>query len=1081
MRTYTIALASFCLLVASSISYGAREVDLKGEWRFKMDREDVGIKERWFEQTLPSKLTLPGSLQNQGFGDLPSKQSDWTGGIGIRLLEDPRFQRYLQREEFQCPFWLTPERHYVGTAWYQRDVDIPGSWSNQRVVLRLERPHWETTLWVGGQEVGKRDGLGVPHRYDLTKFLRPGKNRITIRVDNRVIVPVGNDAHSVSDQTQGNWNGIVGALRLTATNKIWIDDVQVYPDVSKRQVRMQVHLGNQTGVAGQGVLTVRTETNGTGGSHLVSPKSRPVSWAVDGTAVEFVYPLGEDAVLWDEFSPNVYRLTLELREVEGSDKTLAEFETHFGLREFGIEGTQFTLNGRRVFLRGTLDCCVFPETGYPATDVASWKRILRICQSHGLNHIRFHSWCPPKAAFVAADELGMLFEVECSAWAHFGDGTAVDKWIHEESARMLKEYGNHPSFVLMAASNEPHGKNRAAVLEPLVRSWAAKDPRRFYTCGAGWPHLPANQFHINQEARLQRFVPLRLDHKPQSAADYRRIIEENDIPILTHEIGQWCVYPNLTERLKYTGFLKAKNLDVFRDLLDRAGMADQASDFLLASGKFQAMLYKQEIEAALRTPGQAGIQLLSLQDFPGQGTAPVGVLDALWEPKGYISSDEFRRFCNHTVILARLPRFVWTSEEAFEASVDVANYGSGDIQQAKLNWRLATLDGKIYAQGTFATRTLPTGDVSQVGEVTCPLGEIQAPCQLLFSCDIADTEIANEWPIWVYPHRVDTTPPEGVVVTTDLENAIQATHDGQSVLFLPRSYTVRGNTFGTFRPVFWNRITFPSQQEHTLGVLAQAGHPAFGDFPTSFHSDWNWWELFEGAKPMVLDDIPGELRPIVQPIDDWNDCRRLALLFEARMGSGHLMVTTMDLESNLDDRPVARQLRRSLFTYMSGEQFSPIFELTPDELRTLFKEPTVVQRLGATVTANCQEPLHEANQTLDGNPKTIWSSTRMPSPTAMPHHLVLDLKQRANLKGLTYLPRQDSSSGRIADFAVFVSDDGKNWASAIAKGRWPDDELLKTVQFDQAREARYVKLVAQSAVNGQQLATAAEIGVLLEP
>ncbi len=1080
MMRLCICVYALLLLLPMEAKSGSSELELQGEWRFRMDRQDAGVEQKWFTEVLSDGITLPGSLQNQGFGDRPTKGSDWTGGIGIRLLEDPRFQRYLGDEDFKCPFWLTPTRHYVGTAWYQRDVKIPESWSDRRIVLLLERPHWETTLWVGDQEIGKRDGLGVPHRYDLTDVLRTGSNRLTIRVDNRVVVPVGNDAHSVSDQTQGNWNGIVGDLRLFATDRVWIEDVQVYPDLEQKSARLKVKLGNHTGKPGKGVLTVRAETTNAEAAHEAEAKSWQVAWEDEGAELEFEYPLGEEAQLWDEYSPVVYKLNAELRRDAEQDKA-AEFSTSFGLREFSIAGTQFTLNGRNVFLRGTLECAVFPETGYPATDLASWKKILRVCKAHGLNHIRFHSWCPPKAAFIAADELGFFFEVECSAWANFGYGTAVDTWIHEESARMLKEYGNHPSFVLMAASNEPHGTNRAAVLEPLVRSWAAEDPRHYYTCGAGWPHLPANQFHINQEARLQRFVPLRLDHKPQSAADYRQIIEENDIPIITHEIGQWCVYPNLAERLKYTGFFKAKNLDVFRDLLDRAGMVDQAADFLLASGKFQALLYKQEIEAALRTPGQAGIQLLSLQDFPGQGTAPVGVLDALWDSKGYISPEEFRSFCNHTVILARMPRFVWTNDETFEASVDVANYGPEDLSGAQVSWRLATPEGQVCAEGLLDSQEMPTGSVTKVGEIAVDLSKLQAPTRLVFSTALVNSDITNEWSVWVYPDTVEADPPADMVVSSDLEETMEALERGERVLFLPPHYTIRGQTFGTFRPVFWNRITFPSQQEHTLGVLCQADHPAFAEFPTSFHTDWNWWELFERSKPMVLDEVPAPYRPIVQPIDDWNDCRRLALLTEARIGSGRLMICAMDIESDLDERPVARQLRRSLLSYMVSDDFAPADEWTPDHVRSLFREPSAIQRLGATVAANCHEPLHEANQTLDGNPKTIWSSTRMPSPAPMPHHLVVDLKQTVTLGGMTYLPRQNSSSGRIADYEVLASDDGENWSRPIASGRWPDDAVLKKVRFEEPQQCRFIKLVALSATNGQALATAAEIGVLLEP
>ncbi len=1054
------------------------DINLAGTWRFQLDPADEGVTGRWFGRTLPERLRLPGSLQLQGFGNLPTRHSDWTSGIGASLLDDPRFQRYIQAERFMCPFWLTPTRHYVGAAWYQRDVEIPPDWAQRRIVLHLERPHWQTMLWIDDRKVGVRDGLGVPHAYDLTEHLAPGSHRLTLRVDNRMIVPVGADAHSISDQTQGNWNGIVGELKLVSTPRVWIDDVQVFPDTARREVRLQVALGNHTGAAGSATLTARAKTVSAVSEHAAAAKSWPVEWSANGNKLEFVYPLGEGALLWDEFQPNVYELSLELAD---GATALDTARTAFGLRELGIAGTQFTINGRRIFLRGTLECCVFPLTGYPATDVASWKRIMRVCRAHGLNHLRFHSWCPPEAAFIAADEVGMYLQAECSAWAVFGEGTEVDTWVEREAERMLTAYGNHPSFMLMAASNEPHGTNRGTVLEPLVRAWTARDPRRFYTCGAGWPHLPANQFHINQEARLQRFGPLKLSARPQTAADYRTLIADNEIPVVTHEIGQWCVYPNIAERLKYTGFLEARNLEIFRDLLDRAGMLDQAADFLLASGKFQTLLYKQEIEAALRTPGQAGIQLLALQDFPGQGTAPVGVLDALWDPKGYVSAAEYRQFCNHTVPLARLPRFVWTGDETLEIGVDVACYGPADLPEAVVEWRLTDPAGRPYAQGALPATDVRTGTVNPIGNVRIPLVDLPAPSQAVFSLVIAGTPVHNAWPVWVYPSEVVDPEPTDVTVTADLEDALAALANGGRVLLVPPPYTVRGNTLGTFRPIFWNRITFPSQTEHTLGVLCQADHPALADFPTSFHSDWQWWELFEHSKPMVLDGLPGALRPIVQPIDDWNDCRRLGLLFEARVGAGRLLVCSMDVQRNLARRPVARQLRHSLLSYLAGDRVAPAVELAPDQVRRLFKKPSAVQRLGATVSADSHEPLHEPQQALDDNPQTIWHTAWLPSPAPMPHHLVLDLQQPVKVYGLTYLPRQDQGNGRIAEFEIVVSADGENWSQPVAAGTWPDGSQRQTVRFDEPRSARYVKLIARSEVYGQPYASAAEIGVLLEP
>ena len=307
----------------------------------------------------------------------------------------------------------------------------------------------------------------------------------------------------------------------------------------------------------------------------------------------------------------------------------------------------------RSFLRGTLECCIFPLTGYPPTDVDSWKRIIRVCKSHGLNHIRFHSWCPPEAAFVAADELGFYYQVECSAWpnasTNLGNGLPIDEWLYREGERVLDSYSNHPSFLLLAMGNEPGGPERGGkYLGPWVEHFKAKTDRQLVTSGSGWPSIAENEFHVTPGPRIQQWGQGLLSRinaqPPATVADYREFVDGYDVPVISHEIGQWCVYPNFEEMEKYTGALKPRNFEIFRDLLAKADMADQARDFLMASGKLQALCYKEEIESALRTPGFGGFQLLDLHDFPGQGTALVGVLDPFWDSKPYLSPAEFQPF-----------------------------------------------------------------------------------------------------------------------------------------------------------------------------------------------------------------------------------------------------------------------------------------------------------------------------------------------------------------------------------------------------------------------------------------------------
>jgi len=920
----------FCILFLSCVSF-ARELDLSGQWSLELDPNNAGISRQWFEIPL---IELPGSLQEQGYGEKPSAKTRWTTRIGTQLLSDPRFTEYIQSEDFKCPFWLTPERYYVGPAWYRRLINIPADWADKRIVLFLERPHWQTTVWIDYKQAGIRETLGSAHEYDLTNFCTPGQNhRLTIRVDNSVVVPVGMDAHSISDQTQSNWNGIAGRIKLYTTPKVWFNNVQVYPDIKNRRIKVFVELGNTTGKAGSGKITLKTVSDNSRRKHSTQSQTIPVSWTAQEGDIIFDHPMGKNFLLWDEYSPALYKLELKLT----GENIDAEQVVTFGMRELGIRDKQFTINGRKIFLRGTLECCIFPLHGYPPTDIAEWRRIIGIAKSHGLNHFRFHSWCPPEAAFTAADREGFYLQVEGSCWASFGDGTALDKWIYKEIDGMMRAYGNHPSFCFFSPSNEPGGRNREQFLGKLLENLKTEDDRRFYIAGAGWPQIKENQYSIEHAVRLQRWEALRFDQSPQTFDDYREHIEARPVPVIGHEIGQWCAYPDISEESQYTGVLKAKNMAIFRDKLKKAGMENLARDFLMASGKFQSLLYKQEIEAALRTPGFAGFQLLDLHDFPGQGTAPVGVLNALWQSKGYISSEQYRRFCNDIVPLARMKKRIFTSDESFHAVVDVANYSDRNLDDVTINWTLRKSDGQTIADGE-----LPAGDVTnegltRAGEITVPLNTVGSPARLNLEIKLRGTDHANDWDIWVYPAKLPPKEPENVFVTQSLKQALEKLRQENSVLLIPEKSQISGNTVGTFQPIFWNLITFPRKKVHTLGILCDPEHPVFEQFPTDFHSNWQWQDLLDKCKPVIMTDLPDRLMPLIQPIDDWNNARKLGLLFEAQVEKGKLVLCAIDIQNDLEIRPVARQLRYSIISYMSSGKFEPHTGLSADELLGLLE------------------------------------------------------------------------------------------------------------------------------------------------
>ena len=754
----------------------------------------------------------------------------------------------------------------------------------------------------------------MPHTFRLPAGLEAGEHSLVVVVDNTVKVAVGNDAHSVSDQTQSNWNGIIGRIELQATPKVFLSDVQVHTDTKAMKATVKLEMTNLSSLDCELSLTADVGLLPAKSYYGEVVQDIGVLATNSTTTRSISYDLPLDAPLWDEFEANLHTLDLRLSAQCGTRTLTHQEQTVFGVRKISIDGSQFAVNERRVFLRGTLESGIFPLTGYPPTDVDSWKKVYAKGQEFGLNHFRFHSWCPPKAAFVAADELGVYLQVEASVWPRVGRGKPVDSWLHRETARMFKEYGNHPSFVLMVVGNEIWDRDeiRDAFLTNLTKNWASDDSRRLYASGSGWPQLPNDQFRVHARPRL--YDHKTLTWRPETMTHYSWLVK-NQRPLIGHEIGQWVAYPDFREINHYTGVLKAKNYEVFRDLAQKAGLGHLSHDFLMASGKFQALLYKQEIETSLRTRGFAGFQLLALHDFPGQGSTPVGVLNALWQEKGYMTAEEFKRFNNETVPLARMKKRTFFNDEIFEFDLDVAHFGKEDLEGTTWKWSVVGNDGVVHQAGEIQVTRLATGGVVRVAKgISVTLDAIDQAQKMVLKAGLVGTRFENSWDIWVYPRASLITSPK-VRISRDLEQVNKWLEQGETVLYLPKAKDIKADTKAGFRPIFWNRVTFSSQTEHTLGVLVDVNHGALANFPTDYHSNWQWWELCHTAKPMLVTSDMGT--NIVRVMDDWLTSRSLSLLYEAPVPRGRLVVSSIDLLGDLENRPVARQLRVSLLEYLA--------------------------------------------------------------------------------------------------------------------------------------------------------------------
>lgn len=918
------------------------KINLDGEWGYRLDSLGIGEKNQWFSHRFEEHLELPGSLTTNNIGNEISVSTPWTGSIvDSSYFHDPSYLKYRQPNNIKIPFWLQPIKYYKGAAWYQNEIDIPSDWEGKTLELNIERVHWESTVWLNDQKLGTENSLGTAHQYKLPKVLKAGKHVLTIRIDNSIKdLNVGINSHSISDHTQSNWNGMVGDISITATSPVHIEQMALFPEVDKSSVFARLNIINGTDAELQLKAIFKASIQGEGLPEVATS----LSLKPGENTFELDYPMGDNIKLWDEFNPNLYQMEVELKG-EGVKFTTEET---FGMREIDTKGTQVTINDKPIFLRGTLESAIFPKTGYPATDVKEWKRILNIAKSFGLNHIRFHSWCPPKAAFIAADELGVYLQVESSSWANqgatIGDGEPLDDYIKRESERMVAEYGNHPSFCFMTYGNEPSGKNHVAYLTDYVNTWKAKDSRRLYTTAAGWPIVEDNDFHNSPDPRIQGWgegiSSIINSQPPTTNYDWSSIISDWKVPTISHEIGQWCVYPNFDEIKKYTGVLKAKNFEIFQERLHENGLAEYENKFLMASGKLQTLCYKADIEAALRTPDFGGFQLLDLHDFPGQGTALVGVLDPFWEEKGYVTAEQYSRFCGPTVPLARLDKRIFLNNENFHATIEIAHFGEKPLKSVTPQWSLVDHDGDIFAQGELSTTDIPIGNAFSLGQIDQELSTLQSPVQL--NLVVGVDEFENSWPIWVYPSKNKVIANDNVRVSNKLGAAEQKfLNQGGSLLLSPTKGSITDDAGGDivvgFSSIFWNTLWTGGQAPHTLGILCDPDHPAFKEFPTQYHSNWQWWDAMSHSNAIRMSALDNSIEPVLRTIDDWFTSESLGLLIECKVGQGKLLISGIDLLSNQNERPAASQLLYSIKSYMNSEDFNPQSELEISQVRSIFK------------------------------------------------------------------------------------------------------------------------------------------------
>lgn len=924
-----------------------QRINLAGDWTITADKPSDGKQ----AENMSGTVFLPGTTDTNRKGMANEKKDETTH--------------------------LSRMYSYTGKAAYSRDIEIPDRWKGKNIFLHLERTK-PTNIFIDGKEAGHSDDISTEQVFNITEYLKPGKHNIRIVVDNShdaVPQQLISSSHAYTEDTQTNWNGIIGNMYIEAINPLYVSNIDIIPSAADKELQITTTItGN---IKKNATLRLILIPWGEDYGFIIAEKELRKA-KESQQRIKVIYR-NDTLKLWNEFNPNLYRVVAEISGHDAAEKAT-------GLCDFTAKDKHFTVNGRTTFLRGKHDACVFPYTGHVPMNIEAWRRYFTICKGYGINHVRFHSWCPPEACFIAADIEGIYLQPELPFWGDFNKSdTRLMTFLHKEGINIIRKYGHHPSFVMFALGNELWGD--IPTMQRFVNDFRKADCRKLYTLGSnfylgykGWQDgmdflvtcrdggEAWGKYNTHTRGSFS-FADAKdggiLNHfYPNSSVTLDEGCSVSPGPVVSHETGQFQTFPDFNEINKYTGVLRPYNMEVFRSRLEKAGMADQATDFHRASGAWSTLLYKADIELDLRTRSMAGFQLLDLQDYPGQGSAYVGILDAFMEPKGLITPEEWRGFCSPVVPLFITDRFCYTYGEPISGRIQLANYGSGEDDMkcvdGKIEWTLKTGDGQTIKSGIM---TIPDNnggliDIDSI-EIDIPQSDKARRLDLTLNacCNTLSTKrYTNKYTLWIYPAANSTQNlHKDIIIARNISDEIgKKLQNGASVLLMPDTAQMRQQTVGAlFQTDYWNYRMFKTICENgkkevspgTLGLLTNPKHPIFRDFPTEEHTNWQWFPIIKSSRPFILDNTPSTYRPIVQVIDNVERNHKLGLIFEFAVGKGRILVCMSDLTS-VQQYPEARCLYTSILKYMKSDDFRPQTAIALETLKKLLTTEAAERRIG---------------------------------------------------------------------------------------------------------------------------------------
>lgn len=747
------------------------------------------------------------------------------------------------------------------------------------------------------------------------------------------------------------------------------------------------------------------------------------------------------------------------------------------MRTVEVRDGRFLIDGRPVYFRATHFGGEYPLTGYPVTDVGWWREKMQVMKEFGLNGIRFHSMCPPEAAFAAADAEDMYLLVECGMWNRFDEGikgVQMREILREESRRIISAFGHHPSFVFFSSGNEPSGqwyrplREWVSEIREYDKSLGYKD-RRIYTAQSGWFYdtEPAKitgtdflYFHRSAYGPLPGGV-IR-NHLGWKGKDYSPSLSECSLPVVSHELGQWCSYPDFTVIDKFTGYLQPGNYRIFRESARAAGLLELNSLMTRCSGENQMRLYKEDVEATLRTPQIQGFELLDLHDYLGQGTALVGLLDAFWEKKNYVHPDEFRQFCQETVLLARCSSYVWMNTEKAVIPLEVCHYGKEEILNAHIRWMLC--DGEeSFCEGILECPRISVGENTVLGNIELSFEHLNESKSCMLKVHLSDEKqsisVDNKWPMHVFVKQNEYIP-ENVLYTREWQKAKEALKEGARVVYAPGMTDLSYECPSlSIKNVFWNSQLGPTWCR-CLGLIARERHPIFRSFPTACSGGWQWEDILQHARGFNLKGLENA-EVLVRVIDDWNRNLPLGLIWEAKVGKGKLLVVSADLEGDFCERPAAYTLKNSILMYADSDEFCPEKKICPEEVEKMLFTDLRMQELAARVWFDEDTRIRDGEAVLQPNPNSFVRIEK----ERFPVNLTVQLKKKIEVQGILHVPvqRDRAHEGFVREYQIFCKNAEKDEWEQTAAGVLPNTCRSCQIPFERTFETDEIRFRILSA------------------